>query len=119
MGDDLFVTNSRILKRGIEEKAANSILIKIKPDRLDHGNARDDGFSQALALQYRGLAPLGRDGGYLPRRSGGRHRCRLGQNGVPPRGGERMAKYNQLLRIEEELGEKARFNGLQSLGMKF
>jgi enolase len=33
--------------------------------------------------------------------------------------GERMAKYNELLRIEEELGPKAKFNGLQSLGMKF
>jgi enolase len=32
--------------------------------------------------------------------------------------GERMAKYNQLLRIEEELGERARFHGLQALGMK-
>ncbi len=38
VGDDIFVTNTERLQRGIEEKSANSILIKTQPDRQHHGN---------------------------------------------------------------------------------
>lgn len=118
VGDDLFVTNAKILKRGIEEKTANSILIKINQigsisetletialARRSHYNTvvshrsgeTEDTFLSSLAVAT--------DSGLVKTGSASR--------------GERMAKYNELLRIEEELGPKAKFNGLQSLGMKF
>jgi enolase len=118
VGDDLFVTNAKILKRGIEEKTANSILIKINQigsitetletialARRSHYNTvvshrsgeTEDTFLSSLAVAT--------DAGLVKTGSASR--------------GERMAKYNELLRIEEELGPKAKFNGLQSLGMKF
>lgn len=118
VGDDLFVTNAKILKKGIEEKTANSILIKINQigsitetletialARRSHYNTvvshrsgeTEDTFLSSLAVAT--------DAGLVKTGSASR--------------GERMAKYNELLRIEEELGGKAKFNGLQSLGMKF
>jgi enolase len=118
VGDDLFVTNAKILQKGIEEKAANAILIKINQigsitetletialARKNHYNTvvshrsgeTEDTFLSSLAVAT--------DSGLVKTGSASR--------------GERMAKYNELLRIEEELGDRARFNGLQSLGMKF
>ncbi len=118
VGDDLFVTNEKILKRGIEQKVGNAILIKINQigsisetlttmatARRAHYNTvvshrsgeTEDAFLADLAVAT--------DAGLVKTGSASR--------------GERMAKYNQLLRIEETLGEEARFNGLQSLGLKF
>jgi enolase len=118
VGDDLFVTNSKILRRGVEEKAANAILIKINQigsisETLDTiALARKSHFNTVVShrsgeTEDTFLADLAvaTDSGLVKTGSASR--------------GERMAKYNQLLRIEEELGDRARFNGLQSLGMKF
>ncbi|MGZ3650035.1 MAG: phosphopyruvate hydratase [Bdellovibrionota bacterium] len=118
VGDDLFVTNSKILKRGIEEKAANSILIKINQigsitetmdtialARRSHFNTVVSHRSGETEDTFLADLAVATDSGLVKTGSASR--------------GERMAKYNQLLRIEEELGESARFNGLQSLGMKF
>ena len=118
VGDDIFVTNQKILKEGIEKKVGNAILIKINQigtisetlttmalARKNHYNTivshrsgeTDDSFLAELAVAT--------DSGLVKTGSASR--------------GERMAKYNELLRIEESLGSNARFNGLQSLGMKF
>jgi enolase len=118
VGDDLFVTNARILKRGIEEKAANSILIKINQigtitetfdtialARRSHYNTVVSHRSGETEDTFLADLAVATDSGLVKTGSASR--------------GERMAKYNQLLRVEEALGEQARFNGLQSLGMKF
>ncbi len=118
VGDDLFVTNSKILKRGIEEKTANSILVKINQigsitetletmalARRSHFNTVVSHRSGETEDTFLADLAVATDAGLVKTGSASR--------------GERMAKYNQLLRIEEELGDQARFNGLQSLGMKF
>lgn len=117
VGDDLFVTNEKILKRGIEEKAANSILIKINQigsisetlttialARKNHFNTVISHRSGETEDTFLADLAVATDAGLVKTGSASR--------------GERMAKYNQILRIEEELGDKAKFHGLQSLGMK-
>ena len=110
VGDDLFVTNSEILARGIREGVANSILIKLN----QIGTVTETLDTIAMALQA----------GYtcvVSHRSGETEdstisdlavALNLGQikTGAPCRG-ERTAKYNQLLRIEEELADDARYPG--------
>ncbi|MGE3260402.1 MAG: phosphopyruvate hydratase [Bacteriovoracia bacterium] len=118
VGDDLFVTNEKILQKGIDQKTANSILIKIN----QIGTISE-------TLQTIALARSAHYNTVISHRSGETEDTFLADlavatdSGLVKTGsasrGERMAKYNQLLRVEEELGDKARFNGLQSLGMKF
>lgn len=110
VGDDLFVTNVKRLRRGIEEKAANSILIKLNQigtltETLDTINlAKTHGFTNVISHRsgetcdpvIADLA-LAVNAGQIKTGS----ICRS----------ERIAKYNQLLRIEEELGEEALFIG--------
>lgn len=118
VGDDLFVTNSKILRRGIDEKAANAVLIKINQigtitetletialARRNHFNTVVSHRSGETEDTFLADLAVATDSGLVKTGSASR--------------GERMAKYNQLLRIEESLGAKAKFNGLQSLGMKF
>ena len=114
VGDDLFVTNVAILREGIEKKVANSILIK--PNQIG-----------TLTETLRAIATA-RSAGYttvLSHRSGETEdtfiadlavALNLGQikTGAPSRG-ERTAKYNQLLRIEEDLGSRARYPGRSAL----
>jgi len=110
MGDDLFVTNEEILRRGIAEEAANAILIKVNQIGT---------VSETLqAMETAERAGFGR---MVSHRSGETEdsfisdlavATNAGQikTGAPARG-ERTAKYNQLLRIEERLGSSARFPG--------
>ncbi|MGZ3711761.1 MAG: phosphopyruvate hydratase [Bdellovibrionota bacterium] len=118
VGDDLFVTNEKILQRGIDDKTANAILIKVNQigtisetlrtialARSAHYNTIISHRSGETEDTFLADLAVATDSGLVKTGSASR--------------GERMAKYNQLLRIEEELGDKARFNGLQSLGMKF
>lgn len=118
VGDDLFVTNKKILQKGIEQKAANAILIKINQigsisetletialARANHYNTVVSHRSGETEDTFLADLAVATDSGLVKTGSASR--------------GERMAKYNQLLRVEEELGDRARFNGLQSLGMKF
>jgi len=114
VGDDIFVTNVKRLQRGIDEGVANSILIKVNPDR--HGD-RDLG-------RHR----LGRRYGYtsvISHRSGETEDTFIADLAVATGAGQiktgsvsrtdRIAKYNQLLRIEEELASGAVYLGLESL----
>ena len=110
VGDDLFVTNPERLSRGITEGSANALLVKVNQigslsETLD-----------AVDLAHRaGFTAM------MSHRSGETEdttiadlavatNCGQIKSGAPARG-ERVAKYNQLLRIEEELGEAARYAG--------
>jgi enolase len=110
IGDDLFVTNLERLKRGIAEGVANSILIK--PNQI--GTLTETLEVVALA-QSAGFRPV------ISARSGETEDSTIADLAVATGAGqikigsvarsERLAKYNQLLRIEEEMGEEARFAG--------
>jgi enolase len=113
VGDDIFVTNPGILGKGIERGIANSVLIKLN----QIGTLTETLDTIALA----------RDAGYrcvISHRSGETEdtfiadlavATGVGQikTGAPARS-ERVAKYNQLLRIEEELGDRARYAGREA-----
>ncbi|MGA7273183.1 MAG: phosphopyruvate hydratase [Acidimicrobiia bacterium] len=110
VGDDLFVTNSEILAKGIERRAANAILIKVN---------QIGSLSETLATME--MAAQSSYGRMISHRSGETEdtfiahlavATNAGQikTGAPARS-ERTAKYNQLLRIEEQLGDEARFGG--------
>ena len=106
VGDDLFVTNTKRLKKGIEAKAANAILIK--PNQIGTINETIDTVKLAQSNNYNTI---------MSHRSGETEdstiadlavalNCGQIKTGAPARS-DRVAKYNQLLRIEEELGERA------------
>jgi enolase len=110
VGDDLFVTNVERLERGIEEGVANAILIKVN----QIGTLTETLDTIALA-RSRGYASV------MSHRSGETEDTTIAdlavatgvgqiKTGAPSRT-DRVAKYNQLLRIEEELGEKATYPG--------
>ena len=110
VGDDLFVTNEEILRRGIKESAANAILIKVN----QIGSVSETIHTMQLA-EGAGFGQM------VSHRSGETEdtfishlavATNAGQikTGAPARG-ERTAKYNQLLRIEERLGSEARYGG--------
>ena len=110
VGDDLFVTNVKILSKGIAQGVANSILIKL--NQIGTVTETLDTIQTALRAGYTCV---------VSHRSGETEdstisdlavALNLGQikTGAPCRG-ERNAKYNQLLRIEEELGDDARYPG--------
>jgi enolase len=110
VGDDIFVTNRTILEEGVRRKIANAILVKVN----QIGTLTE-------TLQTMGYA---REAGYrriVSHRSGETEDTTISdlsvatnagqiKTGAPSRG-ERTAKYNRLLRIEEELGERAEYPG--------
>jgi len=110
VGDDIFVTNPERLRRGIELGVANSILIKVNQigtltETLEAmAIARDAGYTAV------DVAPLRRDRGHDDRRLAVATGCGQIKAGAPSRS-DRVAKYNQLLRIEEALGGEARYPG--------
>jgi enolase len=110
VGDDLFVTNTTRLKKGIEMRAGNSILIKVNQIGT---------LTETLAA-----IEMAKEAGYtavVSHRSGETEDTTIADIVVATKRGQiktgapcrtdRVAKYNQLLRIEEELGESARFAG--------
>ncbi|MDC9614941.1 phosphopyruvate hydratase [Xenorhabdus khoisanae] len=114
VGDDLFVTNTKILKEGIEKGIANSILIK---------------FNQIGSLtETLAAIKMAKDAGYtavISHRSGETEDATIADLAVGTAAGQiktgsmsrsdRVAKYNQLIRIEEALGNRAPFNGLREV----
>jgi enolase len=110
VGDDLFVTNSRRLWRGIQEDTANSILIKLN----QIGTVTETVEAIELARQNRYTAVVSHRSGETEDTSIADFVVALNtgqiKTGAPARS-ERAAKYNQLLRIEEELGDTARYPG--------
>jgi len=114
VGDDLFVTNTKILKEGIDKNIANSILIK---------------FNQIGSLtETLAAIKMAKDAGYtavISHRSGETEDATIADLAVGTAAGQiktgslcrsdRVSKYNQLLRIEEALGDKAIYNGLSEI----
>ena len=117
VGDDLFVTNTERLQQGIDQGVANSILIKVNQigtvsetlDAIDL--ARRNGYTSVIShrsgeSEDTFIADLAVATGAGQIKTGSASRT------------DRIAKYNQLLRIEEELGGSARFLGLKALNYK-
>jgi enolase len=112
VGDDLFVTDPERLERGMEEEAANAILVKVNQigtlsEALDVIRAAKEA-SYGVVISHRsGETEDSTIADLAVATNAGQIKA-----GAPSRG-ERTAKYNQLLRIEEELGDTARYAGRQ------
>ncbi|RRN77438.1 phosphopyruvate hydratase, partial [Pseudoxanthomonas sp. SGD-10] len=110
VGDDLFVTNVKRLQKGIDEDTANSILVKV--NQIGSLTETIDAVSLAQTNGYTSV---------MSHRSGETEDTTIADLAVALNCGQiktgsasrsdRIAKYNQLLRIEEELGENAKFIG--------
>ncbi|MBI1338734.1 phosphopyruvate hydratase [bacterium] len=110
VGDDLFVTNSARLAEGIERGAGNAILVKV--NQIGTLTETLESVSLAMANRY---------GAVMSHRSGETEDATIADLAVATNCGQiktgslarsdRLAKYNQLLRIEEELGDQARYLG--------
>src|SRR5712672_4210264 len=115
VGDDLFVTNTERLQQGIEKGVANSILIKV--NQIGTLTETLEAMQMATNAHYTNV---------VSHRSGETEDAFIADLAVATRAGQiktgsasrtdRIAKYNQLLRIEEELGGNAKFNGKAALG---
>jgi enolase len=114
VGDDLFVTNARRLAMGIERKVANSVLVKV--NQIGTLTETLDTVEMATRHSYSSV---------MSHRSGETEdatiadlavatNCGQIKTGAPARS-DRVAKYNQLLRIEDRLGDAARFRGRGAL----
>lgn len=111
VGDDLFTTNTKRISRGVSERAANSVLIK-----LNQIGSLSETLAAVQMTQAAGWTAV------ISHRSGETEDTTIAdlavatnagqiKTGAPARS-ERVAKYNRLLRIEEELGQNARYAGL-------
>jgi enolase len=110
VGDDLFVTNTEFLSRGIETGTANSILVKV--NQIGSLTETLDAIEMAKEAEYTAV---------ISHRSGETEDTTIADIAVATNAGQiktgslcrtdRVAKYNQLLRIEEELGESAIYGG--------
>ena len=114
VGDDLFVTNSKRLAKGIELGCANAILIKVNQIGTPHRDARGHRDGQAGRLRLRHEPPLRRDRGHHHRRSGRGAATPARSRPARPAAADRVAKYNQLIRIEEELEGQAQYAGMNA-----
>jgi enolase len=114
VGDDLFVTNTTILQKGIDEHVANSILIKL--NQIGTVTETLDAITMASKAGYTSI---------ISHRSGETEDTTIADLAVATAAGQiktgsasrsdRVAKYNQLLRIEEELGSSGRYAGRKAL----
>jgi enolase len=113
VGDDLFVTNKERLAQGIDSKAANAILVKV--NQIGTLTETTETITMATKAGYSSM---------VSHRSGETEDATIAdlavawgngqiKAGAPARS-DRVAKYNQLIRIEEELGEEARFAGQEA-----
>ena len=117
VGDDLFVTNTAILGRGIKENIANSILIK--PNQIGTLSETLDAITMADEAGFTAV---------ISHRSGETSDATIADIAVGTRAtqiktgslsrSDRIAKYNQLLRIEEELGDEAGYAALDAFSVK-
>jgi enolase len=117
VGDDLFVTNTEILSRGIAEDVANAILIK--PNQIGTLTETLAAIEMAAQANY---------GAVVSHRSGETEDCTIADIAVGTTAtqiktgslsrSDRIAKYNQLLRIEEQLGQRARYAGRDAFPVK-
>jgi enolase len=118
VGDDVFVTNPEILKRGIKEGIGNAVLVKL--NQIGTVTETLDAVRMARDANYAAV---------ISHRSGETEDTTIADLAVGTATGQiktgsasrsdRVAKYNQLLRIEEELGSRARYAGRSALRAKF
>lgn len=118
VGDDLFVTNQQRLQRGIDEGVANAVLIKVN----QIGSLSETMDAMALGSRH-GYASV------VSHRSGETEDVSIADLAVASRAGqiktgslsrsERVAKYNRLLRIEDELGSQARYGSAVGMGPRW
>jgi enolase len=113
VGDDLFVTNTSILQRGIDKKIANSILIK--PNQIGTLSETLDAITMADEAGYSAVISH-RSGETIADIAVGTQATQI-KTGSLSRS-DRIAKYNQLLRIEEELGEEAGYAARGAFSVK-
>jgi enolase len=116
VGDDLFVTNTEILKIGIEKNIANSILIK--PNQIGTLSETIEAINMANSANYTSV---------ISHRSGETEDSTIADIAVATTAtqikagsisrSDRLAKYNQLLRIENQLGDKASYAGINAFPM--
>jgi len=114
VGDDLFVTNPAILKRGIEENVANALLVKV--NQIGTMTETLEAMAMARGAGY---------GNIVSHRSGETEDVTIADLAVATNAGQiktgsasrtdRVAKYNQLLRIEEALGKNGRYAGRKAI----
>ena len=115
VGDDLFVTNAQRLRQGIDKKAANAVLIKL--NQIGSLSETLETIDLGMRNQYNSV---------ISHRSGETEDTTIADLAVATRAGqiktgslcrsERVAKYNQLLRIEDELGDAAIYAGAVGMG---
>ena len=114
VGDDLFVTNSRRLSMGIERRVANSVLVKVN----QIGSLTETLETVELATRHKYTSVMSHRSGETEDSTiadlAVATNCGQIKTGAPARS-DRVAKYNQLLRIEEQLGEAAAFRGRAAL----
>ena len=113
VGDDLFVTNTKLLQEGIDKKVGNSILIKVNQigtltETLDAIKMAKDAGYTAIVSHRSGETEDTTIADIVVAVNAGQIKT-----GAPSRS-DRVAKYNQLLRIEELLGEKAKYLGMDA-----
>jgi enolase len=110
VGDDLFVTNVKFLEKGIETKTANSILVKVN----QIGTLSETFAAVNLAMRNGYTAVLSHRSGETEDATiadiAVATNCGQIKTGAPARS-DRTAKYNQLIRIEEQLGDRAEYGG--------
>ena len=117
VGDDIFVTNTGIIQRGIDEKIANSVLIK--PNQIGTLSETLDAITMAVDAGYSAV---------ISHRSGETSDSTIADIAVGTQAtqiktgslsrSDRIAKYNQLLRIEEELGGEATYAAREAFSVK-
>jgi enolase len=117
VGDDLFVTNCKILASGIKQKIANSVLIK--PNQIGTLSETLDAITMAVGADYSAV---------ISHRSGETSDSTIADISVGTQAtqiktgslsrSDRIAKYNQLLRIEEELGSEAAYAGREAFSVE-
>jgi enolase len=115
VGDDVFVTNPEILQRGIQEKVANALLVKV--NQIGTLTETLEAMAMARAADYACV---------VSHRSGETEDVTIADLAVATNAGQiktgsasrtdRIAKYNQLLRIEQALGRGGRYAGRQAVG---
>jgi enolase len=117
VGDDLFVTNTERLAKGIDQKIANSILVKV--NQIGSLTETLEAVAMAQRASYTAV---------ISHRSGETEDSTIADIAVATNAGQiktgslsrsdRIAKYNQLIRIEEELGDEARYAGKKGVGSR-
>jgi len=110
IGDDLYVTNVSLIRRGIRKKATNAVLIKL--NQIGTVTETQRAIEECLRAKWEAVVShrSGETGDPFIAHLATAYGVSFIKTGAPARG-ERVAKYNELLRIDEELGSKARFAG--------